>query len=82
MKREVGAVNEFEVTGLTPSTTYYYVVTGTNGRFYSTESNEIEVTTLAPTLDYKSVKTLPHQKLEKLRSVRIGKLSKMLSVMR
>ncbi len=59
LKREVGAVNEFEVTGLTPSTTYYYVVTGTNGRFYSTESNEIEVTTLAPTLDYKSVKTLP-----------------------
>jgi len=59
LKREVGAVSEFEVTGLVPSTTYYYVVTGTNGRFYSADSNEIEVTTLDPTLDYKTVHALP-----------------------
>lgn len=58
LKREVGATGSFEVTGLTPSTTYYYVVAGTNGRFYSADSNEIEVTTLEPTLDYKRVAAL------------------------
>jgi len=59
LKREVGSTATFEVTGLTPSTTYYYVVSATNGRFYSPESNEIEVLTLDPTLDYKKVQLMP-----------------------
>lgn len=59
LKRELGNVSSFEVTGLDPATTYYYIVTATNGRFYSPDSNEIEVTTLDPTLDYKTVSLLP-----------------------
>ena len=59
LKREVDNTDSFQVTGLEPSTTYYYTVTATNGRFYSPESNEIEVTTLDPTLDYKRVNLLP-----------------------
>ncbi len=59
LKYEVGDVNAFEISGLDPSTTYYYVVCATNGRFYSAESNEVKVTTLAPTLDYKTVNLLP-----------------------
>lgn len=59
LKREIGDIDEFEVTGLTPSTSYFYVVTATNGRFYSSDSNEVAVTTLEPTLDYKSVQALP-----------------------
>lgn len=57
-KLDVGATGQHEVSGLTPATTYYYTVTGTNGRFYSSDSNEVEVTTLDPTLDYKSVHAL------------------------
>lgn len=59
LKRELGNVSEWEVKDLDPSTTYYYTVTATNGRFYSADSNEIEVTTLDPTLDYKQVRLLP-----------------------
>ncbi len=47
-KREVGKVTDFKVEGLQPETTYYYTVSVTNGRFYSPESNEVEVTTLPP----------------------------------
>ena len=59
IKREVGDVDSYSVVGLTPATTYYYVVQATNGRFYSTESNEVAVLTLDPTLDYMSVTALP-----------------------
>ncbi len=57
-KREVGKVTDFKVEGLQPETTYYYTVSVTNGRFYSPESNEVEVTTPAPTLDYMAVTAL------------------------
>ena len=57
-QREVGDVTSFVVENLDPETTYYYSVMATNGRFYSPESNEMEVTTLLPTLDYKSVTAL------------------------
>lgn len=57
-KREVGNVTTFRVEGLEPETTYFYTVTATNGRFYSADSNEVEVTTLPPTLDYLAVTAL------------------------
>lgn len=57
-KREVGKVTDFKVEGLQPETTYYYTVSVTNGRFYSPESNEVEATTLPPTLDYMAVTAL------------------------
>ena len=56
LKREIGPGGSYTVEGLQPSTTYYYIVAGTNGRFYSADSNEIEVRTLDPTLDYKTVR--------------------------
>lgn len=59
LKKDVGNTDSFEVTGLTPSTTYYYSVIATNGRFYSSDSNEIEVTTTEPTLDFKTVSLRP-----------------------
>lgn len=59
LKKEVGDITSYEITGLDPATTYHYTVTATNGRFYSPDSNEIEVTTLDPTLDYKKVSILP-----------------------
>lgn len=55
---EVGNCESFDVTGLTPSTTYYYEVQATNGRFYSTSSNTVSVTTLEPSLDYMKPNTL------------------------
>lgn len=58
MRLEVGDVDSYEVSGLTPSTDYYYVVQATNGRFYSSNSNEVNVKTLDPTLDYLTVEAL------------------------
>lgn len=55
---EVGNTDSYEVTGLTPSTQYYYEVQATNGRFYSASSNTVSVTTLDPTLDYKKPEVL------------------------
>ena len=43
----VGNVTSYAVTGLTPSTTYYYVVRSTNGVSTSANSNEITATTTA-----------------------------------
>jgi len=43
----VGNVTSFNVTGLTPNTTYYYVVRATNAAGTSANSNEITVNTLA-----------------------------------
>lgn len=59
IKLNVGDTDRMEVTGLTPDTHYFYVVQATNGRFYSAESNEMAVTTLEATLDYKKVNALP-----------------------
>ena len=47
-KREVGKATDFQVEDSSPRQTYYYTVSVTNGRFYSPESNEVEVTTLPP----------------------------------
>lgn len=55
MMREVGDTDSYEVTGLQPETTYYYVVQATNGRFYSAESDEMQVQTGEPTLDFRQV---------------------------
>lgn len=52
MRREVGDVDSFRVEGLEPLNDYYYVVQATNGRFYSSDSNEVHVATTEPTLDY------------------------------
>lgn len=57
-RKNVGDTDKFEVTGLTPATTYYYVVQATNGLNISAKSNEISVVTLDPTLDYKEVEAL------------------------
>lgn len=54
-KKNVGDVDNFNVTGLTPASTYYFVVQATNGLNVSAISNETEVTTLEPTLEYKQV---------------------------
>lgn len=43
--RNVGATTEETVSGLNPSTTYYYVVKGVNGELRSLPSAEIAVTT-------------------------------------
>ncbi|RYZ23807.1 MAG: T9SS type A sorting domain-containing protein [Chitinophagaceae bacterium] len=43
----VNNVTSYNVTGLTPSTTYYYVVRASNAAGTSPNSNEIPVTTLA-----------------------------------
>lgn len=43
----VGNVTSYEVTGLDPATTYYYVVRAVAGAETSANSNEIEVETLA-----------------------------------
>lgn len=53
--RELGDVSSLTVTDLTPETTYYYTLSATDGRFYSSESNEVSVTTTPPTLDYLTV---------------------------
>src|SRR5690606_26779253 len=42
----VGNVTSYEITGLDPETTYYYVVRAVAGETISANSNEIEVTTL------------------------------------
>lgn len=57
-RKNVGDVDNFEVTGLTPASTYYYVVQATNGLNISAKSNEITVVTLDPTLEYKEVEAL------------------------
>lgn len=56
--KDVGNVTSIEVTGLYPLTTYYYVVYATNGQFNSKASNEVEMTTGEPTLNYIQVKAL------------------------
>lgn len=58
LRLEVGDVDSYEITGLTPSTKYYYTVQATNGRFYSSNSNEVSLTTHEPTLDYLKVNAL------------------------
>lgn len=57
-QKSVGDVDNYNVTGLTPASTYYYVVQATNGLNISTKSNEITVVTLDPTLEYKTVEAL------------------------
>lgn len=56
--KNVGNVSTFEITGLYPLTTYYYVVYATNGQFNSAASNEVEITTGDPTLNYMKVTAL------------------------
>ena len=56
--RNVGNVSTVEITGLYPLTTYYYVVYATNGQFNSKASNEVELTTGEPTLNYLQVTAL------------------------
>lgn len=53
-----GNVTELEITGLTPLTKYYYAVYAFDGTFSSKASNEIEVTTSEPTLNFLSVTAL------------------------
>ena len=53
--KELDGGNQHVVTGLVPKTTYYYEVRATDGKFYSKESNVIEVTTLDATIDFMSV---------------------------
>lgn len=57
-KKEVGDVDQAFVTGLTPATTYYFVVQATDGLHVSAASDEIAVTTLDPTLEYKQAVAL------------------------
>lgn len=57
-KIEVGNVESYEVTGLTPETHYAYEVRATNGKFFSKASNQVTLTTLEPTIDFKRVETL------------------------
>ena len=47
-RKDVGDTDKFEVTGLTPATTYHYVVQATDGLNTSAKSNEITVVTLEP----------------------------------
>lgn len=56
-KAEVGNVDNYKVTGLTPETQYAYELYATNGRFYSKASNLISLVTLEPTIDFKKVET-------------------------
>ena len=56
-KAEVGNVDNFKVTGLTPLTNYAYELYATNGRFYSKASNLVTLKTLDPTIDFKKVET-------------------------
>lgn len=49
---EVGDATSWRVTGLTPSTTYYYNVVVDDGFFGSEMSADMPVTTLDPTFDY------------------------------
>lgn len=57
-KKEVGDVDHFQIDGLIPATTYYFTVQATNGVNISAQSNEVAVTTLDPTLEYKQVEAL------------------------
>ena len=50
-KAEVGNVDNFKVTGLTPLTNYAYELYATNGRFYSKASNLVTLKTLDPTIN-------------------------------
>lgn len=56
--KDVGNVSSFEIAGLYPLTTYYYVVYATNGQFNSKASNEVEIRTSDPTLNYMKVNAL------------------------
>lgn len=56
--KNVGNVSTTEITGLYPLTTYYYVVYATNGQFNSKASNEVELKTGEPTLNYLKVTAL------------------------
>lgn len=56
-KAEVGNVDSYKVTGLTPETNYAYELRATNGKFFSKASNLIDVVTLEPTIDFKKVET-------------------------
>lgn len=57
-RKNVGDVDRFEVTGLTPESTYYYTVQATDGNNISAKSNEVTVETPAPTFEYKAVEAL------------------------
>ena len=48
----VGNTTSYEINGLIPSSTYYYSVKVEDGLYGSDISNEMEVTTLDPTIDY------------------------------
>ncbi len=56
----VGNVTSYDVSGLTPNTTYYYVVRAENGNGVSSNSNEISVTTTAAVTPILSATTLTH----------------------
>jgi len=49
--KNVGNIPAYAISGLSPGTTYYYVVRGTNGTIATVNSNEISVTTLVYTFD-------------------------------
>ncbi len=57
-KIEVGNVDSYKVTGLTPETKYAYELRATNGKFFSKASNLVTLTTLEPTIDFKRVEVL------------------------
>lgn len=54
-RKDVGNVDTYKVANTQPSTTYYYEVSATDGKFYSAASNEVSLTTLEPTIDFKKV---------------------------
>jgi len=53
-----------DIEGLTPSTTYTYVVRAIDGNMKSSDSNPVEVTTTAPTFDMLQVKALEASGIE------------------
>ncbi len=56
-RKSVGDVDSHKVTSVQPLSKFYYVVYATNGTFSSKASNEIEVITGKPTLNFLSVET-------------------------